>query len=128
MKSKLALLGAAAVFAIAADSRAGYEDNLHNCYRNADGSGWCYGSMRGFRTSEDSGAWAAFSTTATSFSSTYFSASFNGDYYSCVPQAASAIESIWPLTHNSDLYFSIGWDQNATCTYLNVASGSANYY
>jgi len=128
MKSSIPLLGAAAVLAIAADTRAGYEDNLNNCYKNTDGSGWCYGSMRGFRTSADASAYAAFTSTATTFSSTHFVASFNSDFYTCVPSSGSPIESLWPLAHNSDLYFTIGWDSNGTCTYLYVASGSANYY
>jgi hypothetical protein len=105
---------------VASDVRAGTVNAPYaGCYKASDGSGYCYGSLLGFR---DTAIYSEYAT----FESDYFaggpaqsfSAYLNGNYYSCfAPRPGNAGAFEWPAGAASRL-FSIFWNSAGQCTVL----------
>ncbi|MCP3167253.1 hypothetical protein [Myxococcus qinghaiensis] len=111
------LLAAPAVFA-------GFQTESANCYRNADGSGRCHGSLLGFRNHAGANTVASF--TRVSNGAPYFSANLTSGatttYYNCLADAAT--EAQWSKAMNHEGFFSIYWSASGECYSLFLINGS----
>lgn len=95
-----------------------------DCVKYSDGSGYCRGSMLGFRNSPYTDAWAVFETNLTN-NWTYFFAKYNGQYFACYPDAATSARFASAMAANG--YFYVRWDTTSTCTTLYVFNESSAY-
>jgi hypothetical protein len=91
------------------------------CGKNADGSGYCSGSLSGFLHSSDPSAYAAFWNQGPVYGS--FSAELANTWYSCtmenLPQQWFAITSAPTPTE-----FYISWSAQGQCTFLSIEAQS----
>lgn len=119
----LAVLGAAAV------AEAGSAGEFASCYKATDGSGYCYGTMRGFLNHVDPNTYLLF------FEDSYGRKSMYGSYpfssptgmsysFSCSPN--SAVAAMWPSVMQHRGYIEVYWDINGICTSMWLMHGS-NY-
>ncbi|MCP3136662.1 hypothetical protein [Pyxidicoccus xibeiensis] len=103
---------------------AGYQIESANCYKNADGSGRCYGSLLGFRNHSGANTQALF--TQTSASALYFTAALTSgtttEYFNCTADAATGAQ--WSKAMNHQGYFSIYWNVLGECYSLFLNNGS----
>ena len=124
MKSRLGL-PAAAVFALAlfalwpARSEAGesYGPYPSSCGKNADGSGYCLGTIAGFRASSDTTAWAAFNVNTSGSISAGLSAGYSGKYFNCYTYNAPLVARISQLTTDNVVFY-LAWDATGVCNYI----------
>lgn len=109
------------------------------CTKLSDGSGYCNGSMIGFRNATDPSAYAYFGLSYSSGSlSGSFSAYLNGVYYSCTAAPAmyqplstsignglTAVPlPIWQQALTPQATFMIQWNSSGGCYYLSVGQTS----
>ncbi|QSQ25974.1 hypothetical protein JY651_14050 [Pyxidicoccus parkwayensis] len=98
------------------------------CYQNTDGSGYCYGSMLGFREDATTTSYASFREDEDGTRSFYarytVAGSTAASSYSCIPDAT--VSSLWNVALSTRGYFYVAWNTAGTCTYLRVSNGS-NY-
>ncbi len=88
-----------------------------SCGTYADGSGYCYGSLRGFGVSAE-GAGNAFLERST-VGGAYFGATFNGNYFGCsVPGTRAELDAAAAVVvaGGADAYFNIYWNAKGQCT------------
>lgn len=125
--AKQLALGVVAVAALVAPgvSQAGDATQyVPECVKYTDGSGYCRGSMKGFRNSTYADAWVQFETdVATGW--TYFFARYNGLGYGCYPDTASSARFASAMASNG--YFMVRWNASAVCTNMYVFNESAAY-
>jgi hypothetical protein len=106
---------------------AGDTFEAHSCYQNADGSGSCSGTMRGWRASTQTTAYASFYEYDTG--SKYFYARYtvsgapSPGTFSCTPDASVA--SMWADAQAHRGLFYIYWNTTGTCYSLSLYNGSA---
>lgn len=120
-------VGLVAVAALAAPGRSEAGDSYSyapNCSKNADGSGYCQGSMKGFRNSTYADAYATFEINLVN-NWTYFYARYNNQSFSCYPDATTADRYAAALASNG--YFYVVWNSSGTCTTLYVFNESPSY-
>lgn len=120
-------VGVLAVAALAAPGRSEAGDSYSyppNCSKNADGSGYCQGSMKGFRNSTYADAWAQFEIDVAS-NWTYFFARYNNQYFSCYPDATTSNRFASAMAENG--YFYVVWNSSGTCTTMYVFNESSAY-
>jgi len=127
MLSAIALI--ATLTLLPASSQAGFWFGTYPayCYKNADGSGSCRGSVLGFRTNADPNAYVyivGWSTAGYSPSAS-FSAYINGTSYSCFTSDALVAERVNALSSHTNL-FAVSWDATGTC--ISTSSYSISYY
>jgi len=117
----LAVLGAAAV------AEAGSATEFASCYKAADGSGYCYGTMQGFRNHANPNTYLSFvedSYGRKSMSGSFPLSSPTGaaSNFSCAPNAAVA--AMWPRVMQHRGYIEVYWDVNGTCQAMWLMQGS----
>ena len=116
----MAVLGGAGVAFAGSTTESSY------CYKNTDGSGYCYGTLLGFRNNASSSTYARFykNTSATrSFYAIYTPAGATAAQgYSCTPDAT--VSTLWDKAIRARGYFNIQWNSSGSCTYLYLANGS----
>lgn len=120
-------VGLVAVAALAAPGRSEAGESYNyppNCSKNADGSGSCQGSMKGFRNSTYADAYATFEINLVN-NWTYFYARYNNQSFSCYPDATTADRYAAALASNG--YFYVVWNSSGTCTTLYVFNESPSY-
>jgi hypothetical protein len=128
MSKSLALVAFVLTLAAAHSSQAGRVDNVYpNCVRNADGSGYCNGTLDGFRNYPgDSTVYASFSNSVGTYTYKAFNAHFNGQNFGC--NAANSVPDIianWPKANlGMSFYFEVDWNSSGVCTYLSLGSVS----
>jgi hypothetical protein len=97
---------------------------------NSDGSGWCSGTLNGFRTSSDAGASLVLEEyTSTSGSDGYIMCRYNGQYkYAPIDYSSTALlnafSQISTLSHEVHIY--VHWDTDGYVDALQVFN--ASYY
>src|SRR5262245_39950844 len=116
------LIAVSAVLLLAAPVRAGSTFQDAYCSKNADGSGLCYGTFRGFRASTDPTASANFQQT--SAGDLGFQANWHGSPNVCVAARTSSVGAMWPVAMASSGWFAITWNSLGQCTYLTIGTGS----
>jgi hypothetical protein len=124
---KLGAVAAVTLATLAVPGRSEAGDSsyvLPDCVKYTDGSGYCRGSMKGFRNSSYADAWATFEADITG-SWTYFFARYNNQYFSCYPNTDTSSRYASALAANG--YFYVRWDSSATCTTLYVFNESSAY-
>jgi hypothetical protein len=114
---------------VPASSEAGYQyPNAAFCWKSTDGSGYCSGTMSGFRNNSDAGAYAGFVSTELSTGQTFY-ASVNGGFYACGVLPAygtpTSLVNMWPTAANFRGLFEISWNSSGACTTLSLYNGSA---
>ncbi len=111
----------------AAPAYAGQQEQITYCNRNADGSGECQGNFLAFRSSSDPTALAYFWTWLGG--SMGFVANYGGTYYSCVPQAGTAVANHWSQLLDNRGFFYVIWNSYGICTnvYIRNASLDSDY-
>ena len=120
-------MGMVAVAALAAPGQSEAGDSYAyppNCAKNADGSGYCQGSMKGFRYSPYADAWAQFEIDVAN-NWTYFFAKYNSQYFSCYPNATTSDRFASAMASNG--YFYVVWNSSGTCTTMYVFNESSAY-
>ena len=95
-----------------------------DCVKYSDGSGYCRGSMKGFRNSSFADAWVQFETDVGN-GWTFFFARYNGRSFACYPDSASSARFASALASNG--YFEVRWNPSAVCTNLYVYNESSSY-
>jgi hypothetical protein len=116
-----AVLGGALSASVA---EAGYKTEYASCYKNADNSGGCYGTLLGFRNAAGT-SWASFyRVTAETYSYYSFSGSLNNQYYSCTPNAQLA--AMWHDFMTARGRIQIEWNASGQCTY-GIVDNSSSY-
>lgn len=112
-----ALLAAPAAFA-------GFQTESANCYKNADGSGRCHGSLLGFRNHAGANTHASFNRVSNS--APYFSAALTSGatttYFNCTADTGTAAQ--WSKAMNHGGFFSIYWSAAGECYSLFLINGS----
>jgi hypothetical protein len=101
-------------------SQAGYvAADSASCTKYSDGSGYCSGTMRGFRQSSGTYDQAIFYVTPTFVS---FNASLAGTGYGCMFSTTSVgIMAFATAATQTNGYFLVSWDSNGYC-------GTSYYY
>jgi hypothetical protein len=126
MMKKLAP-GLAAVIALcAASAHAGANYETAYCTKSSDGSGYCYGTMLGFRNHWYAGTQVTFEEASD------YSPVFRVTYQhttttplievSCIPNAATKV--LWPRATLHTGYFAISWNAAGECTRLTLSTSS----
>jgi len=96
------------------------------CVRYSGGTGWCQGTMPGFRADPDAQTWASV-TTSTMGNSLYFSADYHGTYVSClVPWNNDHLAGQITRLATWQGPFTVYFDQYGYCT--DIAIYQASYY
>jgi hypothetical protein len=112
-----------------------------SCTQEADGSGWCTGTPKGFRTTRDPADYYEFDLYATSPSAIDgdFEAHIGGNDYGCLTPGNSLdgsqsgeddlldgqVAKLWRQAVNNQGSFEIFWDVNGYCSSLYLSGGSA---
>ena len=124
MRLVFALSFALATLLIASSSHA-TPQNSAGCVMNSDGSGYCYGNLYTFASSPNMSANFSWDVGNTG----WFSATYNGKYYSCNGGANQTMGSAFGLAMGLRGQFWISWEANATCNafYLYNGSSYANF-
>lgn len=127
MKSKERWLGLGAVAllssAVAGSAYAGYKTESAYCKKLKDGSGYCYGTFRGFRNNVDAGASAHFERDA--YNNGYFSAFLGGGVYQCAAPAGWIGQDLFNRALTASGWFSVNWDATGQCTNIGLGQDSA---
>ena len=124
MKKLLAFAFVSALLLNASRAEAGMKYESAYCYRAADLSGYCYGTMRGFRMSTDPNASANFQITSNGGAG--FQANWGGGKpMTCTAPAGSPVAALWPIAMSNEGYFQINWSAAGECNYLVIGNGSA---
>jgi hypothetical protein len=114
------------LFVFSVSAHAGLSNpNGATCTKNADGSGVCSGTIKGFRNTANSTDYVEFAYNSDpSFVTRAFYASFNGQFMGCSPTATSVVSSVWPMAMDNTDSFQITWDASGTCTNIFLAHSS----
>jgi hypothetical protein len=124
---KLAPVVSLAALGFGSVASAGYTYEASSCFQNADGSGYCTGTMRGWRYNEQSTSYATFYETDAG--TKYFIARYtvsgapSAGTYSCTPD--SAVGAMWAEAVANRGRFSIYWNTSGACYALYLYNGSA---
>lgn len=118
------------IFALAAlvpaSSLAGYATaDFASCTKEADGTGYCRGTLRGFRKSPGANDQANFNVQGALVS---FSASLNGKSYACVfnGSAAAVDYRLFAMgVTQTNGFFLIAWGPDGLCATNGYAHGSS---
>ena len=124
---KLAPVVSLAALGIASVASAGYSYDNGYCFQNADGSGYCYGNLRGWRNHSQSTAYAYFWENDSGSRGFYARYTVSGattpSTYTCTPDAT--VSSMWSAALDNQGRFYVYWDTTGTCYSLSVYNGSA---
>ncbi len=125
-KRLLALVAALTLAGMTGAAHAGQVGDSAYCSKNADGSGYCYGTFAGFRNTSNYNDFAEFYSPPLGNSTASFSfyASFNGVWCSCTASASTTPAWLLTTALTAHSYFSISWDSNAACTLTNFINAS----
>ena len=118
-----AMMVATAVLAAPAIGHAGSKYEGAYCEVNPDGSGWCDGTLRGFRNSAYGTNYASFSSGTSPWNRGQFSASYqtlHGLY--CFP--TDEVYKLWPTAVAFSGGFTIYWNKSHECNALLLMNGS----
>ena len=124
---KLAPVVSLAALGLGSAASAGYTYEGASCYQYADSSGYCTGTLLGWRNSSQDSAYVYFyenSSNSRTFYARYMvSGATSYSTYSCIPDAS--VSAVWneALAHKGRFY--IYWDVNGTCYNLSLYNGSA---
>ncbi|GEN12381.1 hypothetical protein SAMN05443572_10363 [Myxococcus fulvus] len=103
---------------------AGFTTESAHCYKNADGSGRCQGSLLGFRNHAGANTQALFSRSSNA--APYFYAALTTgattEYFSCTADAMTGAH--WSKAMNHEGFFSIYWSAQGDCYSLFLINGS----
>lgn len=97
------------------------------CNAIKGGAGICWGTLRGFRQSPSTGAYANFYAgyDSNGLRTRTFSAQFNGKDFGCTVVDHLMPEDVWAqLMVNPDLHFTIEWTGDFACRLTNVSAVS----
>lgn len=124
---KLAPVVSLAALGFGTVASAGYTYEADSCFQNADGSGYCYGTMRGWRYNDQATSYATFYETdagTKAFIARYtVSGAPSPGTYSCTPDATVA--AMWSDAILNRGRFYIYWNTSGTCYSLSLYNGSA---
>jgi hypothetical protein len=124
---KLAPVVSLAALGLASVASAGYTFESAACFQNADGSGYCNGTFRGWRNHAQSTAYAYFYENQSGSRGFYARYTVPGattpSNYSCSPDASVA--AMWGDALANEGRFHINWDAAGICYNLSVYNGSA---
>ncbi len=95
-----------------------------DCVKYTDGSGYCRGSMKGFRNSSFADSWVSFEMEVALGWSTFY-ARHNGQNYTCYPDQATSARFASAMASNG--YFYVKWNASAVCTNMRVLNDSSAY-
>ncbi len=104
---------------------AGLREDIVNCIKNPDGSGYCYGNLLAFRNHASPSTYAEFreDTRSKGFHAAFTLSSTEPiRYVFCTPNAV--VEALWNKAMSHDGFFHIVWDSTGTCNYLELHHGS----
>lgn len=103
---------------------AGFQTESANCYKNADGSGRCHGSLLGFRNHAGANTQAYFSraSNASPFFYATLTTGATTTSFSCTADAATGAQ--WSKAMNHEGFFSIYWSAAGDCYSLFLINGS----
>lgn len=128
MKSKTMWLGLGALAlssAVAGSAYAGMKLEYGDCIKNKDGSGYCYGTFRGWRNALDANQ-------SVHFGGSYLAGdkgvqfNWHGQALVCMVPAGSPLESWWPSTIlNATGSFAVNWNAQGQCTHVYLGNSSA---
>jgi hypothetical protein len=97
------------------------------CYKAADGSGYCQGTLAGFRANSDPNAWASLTArSAANGQWGWFYASINGSFYSCSAFSSPVIARFGNAATAPSAVFTVFWSASGECTQLETQATS--YY
>src|SRR5262249_52581037 len=120
---KKALISTALLLLAAAPGHAGYvsPDSAY-CSKSGDGTGMCYGTIRGFKHSVNAGDYAVFWLHY--LGGVQFSASFNGVFYGCVMPSTVPSANVALFATQTNGSFMVRWNASGVCTYADAYAGS----
>lgn len=111
---------------VSLESRAGEVDKSFFCFKAADGSGHCQGSLMGLRnttTASDFGGFVQNANDLVGTANDTFFVHFSGVSYTCTA-TTPGVRALWSVASASRGGFAIVWDATATCNYLEVDNQS----
>lgn len=119
----LVVLGTATV------AGAGSTSDYALCYKATDGSGYCYGTLRGFRNHVNPGTYLYFhdnsmGTRSMAVGFPLSSPTGTISHFGCSPN--SAVAALWSKVMAHRGYIEVAWDVNGICTSMYLFNGS-NY-
>ncbi|MFP2906457.1 hypothetical protein ACLESD_15615 [Pyxidicoccus sp. 3LFB2] len=121
-------LALSAVLALSATSAlAGESYDAALCVKNADGSGYCYGTYRGFRNHWSPKTYVEFlfmSNSPPAFYVNYQQTSTSPVIDVTCTARTAAMQAMWPLLISNEQYFSVVWNSTGECTYATVSRSS----
>jgi hypothetical protein len=116
-----AVLGGALSASVA---EAGYKTEYGHCYKNADNSGYCFGTMLGYRNAAGDGWMSFYKVTASNYTYYAMSARVNGQYYSCTPN--TQLTGMWHDFMTAHGRVEVEWNASGQCTY-GIVDNSSSY-
>jgi hypothetical protein len=101
---------------------------IHSCTTYSDGSGYCIGTLDGFRNyNGDSSSYAYFKFNVGTWTNRGFTAQWQGVSYSC-----NASSTVYPDVYNAwphgdigmSTWFEVDWDSSKNCKFLMLTASS----